>query len=310
MKAQTSIFCFSAAVVLLSSCTLNQQLPAEPSAQQGSHERSDALQAEESTLLDEARNAEAQATASAAERAVMEAQRKALAEELARQEAEARYTAAQQAAREAQARVAAAEKARMEAEARMRKAEELAKLAQEKARERVITEAARKAALEVEGGDAARAPQGRRPQLFSSRGRRKVQVDAPAEVAPAAPTEKQQAAARKMLAQQDKKKEKARPAPVPTAAPVQEKVVVVHKPTPGISPETTPLPPAPSLAVAPAPPPARGALRGSLFTPSANDNEEEEDTPLPNSVELRGLRSPLMGRQLPMSIDGKLNKKK
>ena len=37
-------------------------------------------------------------------------------------------------------------------------------------------------------------------------------------------------------------------------------------------------------------------------------SRENDDEPMPNSVELRGLRSPVMKGNLPMNIDGKINK--
>ncbi len=303
MKSIASITCVCTAF-LLSSCVLNPQEPArqaDTAAYQASQDLANALRTEEKTLLEEARNAEAQATASATERAMLEARRKALTEELARQEAEARVAAAQQAAREAQARVEAAEKARMEAEARMRQAEEVARIAQEQARERAMAEAAEKAAREAEEADG----QPRRAQLFSSRGRRK----APAAVSPEAPTEKQQAAALKMLARQAEKKG-AEPRTAKAPAPPQEKATIAHTPAPRKAPKAAPQPaPEPRLAAAPALTSARHALRGRDFTLTEIDDDQEDNTPLPNSVELRGLRSPLMGGQLPMNIDGKLNKK-
>lgn len=311
MKSIASITC-ACTVLLLSSCSLNQQgggHATDAAALQAGKELAHALRTEEKSLLDEARDAEALANASAAERAVMEARRKALTEELARQEAEAKMAAAQQAALEAQARVAEAEKARLEAEARVKMAEEMARAAQEKARERMMAEAAEQAAQNVEESSPA---QPRRAQLFSSRGRRKTATELNPEHIPDAPTEQQQTAARKILAQQAKQEEKES-----TPAPRQEKARIARAPqhresAPAAQPKEARLASVSSVTApppAPTPTPARQALRVKDFTLTDIDDEAENSAPLPNSIELRGLRSPLMGGQLPMNIDGKLNKK-
>ncbi|MBR5878114.1 MAG: hypothetical protein IKY91_01090, partial [Akkermansia sp.] len=53
----------------------------------------------------------------------------------------------------------------------------------------------------------------------------------------------------------------------------------------------------------------RSTLRMRRFAPPEEEiSRSDNDEPLPNSVELRGFRSPTMKGKLPMNIDGKIIK--
>lgn len=121
------------------------------------------------------------------------------------------------------------------------------------------------------------------PQLFSSRGRR---ARKPAEVTP---TSEQQQAAIKLLAEQ------AKPRPKPTKklrkrkAPLPEESDLEQRALPGSA--------------------LGGNLRSRRFAPPEEyDSSNDDDAPLPNSVELRGFRSPVLKGRLPMNLDGKIIK--
>lgn len=129
---------------------------------------------------------------------------------------------------------------------------------------------------------AAAAPE-RVPQLFSSRGRR---ARKPAEVTP---TQEQQQAAIKLLAEQAKprpkpgKKLRKRKAPHPEESDLEQRAL-------------------PGSALG-------GNLRSRRFAPPEEyDSSNDDDAPLPNSVELRGFRSPVLKGRLPMNLDGKIIK--
>lgn len=167
--------------------------------------------------------------------------------------------------------------------------EESALLALEKAEEQELKEAEAAAAEKT----------ARTPQLLSSRRRAKADTAAPAPETEApretedekpaeeiAPTPEQQEAARKMLEQEaaPAPRKKAAPAPVPEPAPVRDELQL-----PGNE--------------------LRGGLRTRRFAPPEEAiSRDDNDAPLPNSVELRGLRSPVMKGRLPMNIDGKIIK--
>ena len=52
-----------------------------------------------------------------------------------------------------------------------------------------------------------------------------------------------------------------------------------------------------------------GGLRTRRFAPPEEAiSRDDNDEPLPNTVEMRGLRSPVMKGNLPMNIDGKIIK--
>ena len=79
-------------------------------------------------------------------------------------------------------------------------------------------------------------------------------------------------------------RKKAAPAPVPEPAPVRDELQL----------------PGSELG---------GGLRTRRFAPPEEAiSRDDNDAPLPNSVELRGLRSPVMKGRLPMNIDGKIIK--
>ena len=105
----------------------------------------------------------------------------------------------------------------------------------------------------------------------------------------AVPTEEQQAAARRLLAEQ------ATPAPAKTAPARPQK----KEAQPATMAETRDEQPQD----------LRSVLRVRRFAPPEEAiSRENDDEPMPNSVELRGLRSPVMKGNLPMNIDGKINK--
>lgn len=121
------------------------------------------------------------------------------------------------------------------------------------------------------------------PRLLTSRARKA------GEKQDAVPTEEQQAAARRLLAEQ------ATPAPAKTAPARPQK----KDAQPATMAETRDEQPQD----------LRSVLRVRRFAPPEEAiSRENDDEPMPNSVELRGLRSPVMKGNLPMNIDGKINK--
>ena len=170
-----------------------------------------------------------------------------------------------------------AEEARLAREAReaelARAAEEARREAEKKAREeaeRLAEEAERREAEEAaqETGSEAK----RTPTLLNSRGQKPAAKSEKQE--DIRPTAEQQEAARALLTQK----------PAPKAA---------------TQPEGAELPGSVM----------RGALRTRRFAPPEEAiSRDNDDEPLPNSVELRGLRSPVMKDKLPMNIDGKIIK--
>ena len=189
----------------------------------------------------------------------------------AREEAEqkAREEAEEKAREEAEARAEAEERAREEAEARA--AEE------ERAREEAEARAAEEERTRTDAEEQQEAGNDRTPQLLSSRRKQKAEEEI------ITPTAEQQEAARKMLAEQAvKNQDKKKAAPVTEHE--QEEVQL-----PGSE--------------------LRGGLRTRRFAPPEEAiSRDDNDEPLPNSVELRGLRSPVMKGNLPMNIDGKIIK--
>lgn len=204
----------------------------------------------------------------------------ALRQEYRTAAAEAREAEAE-AIRELRARMArekAEEEQRIAAEA----AEYAARLAAEKAEEEQPAET-EPAAAEEETAESPSAPPRRGPGLLTSRARKadKKQNEAP--------TAEQQAAARRLLAEQ------ATPAPAKTAPARPQK----KEAQPATMAETRDEQPQD----------LRSVLRIRRFAPPEEAiSRENDDEPMPNSVELRGLRSPVMKGNLPMNIDGKINK--
>ena len=175
---------------------------------------------------------------------------------------------------EAEARAAAEQAERAAAEA----AEQAAREA-EAAAEQAEKEA--EAAAEAEEAEKARQRHERGPRLLSSRARRESPDDAKEEVSP---TPEQQEAARKLL------EEQARSQATHTRRKTQS-TPAEHEPE--------------SLQKQD----MRSVLRVRRFAPPEEAiSREDDDEPMPNSVELRGLRSPVMKGRLPMNIDGKINK--
>ena len=191
----------------------------------------------------------------------------------AREEAEqkAREEAEEKAREEAEARAEAEERAREEAEARA--AEE------ERAREEAEARAAEEERARTDAEEQQEAGNDRTPQLLSSRRKQKAEEEI------ITPTAEQQEAARKMLAEQAvKNQNKKKAAPVTEHEQEEEEVQL-----PGSE--------------------LRGGLRTRRFAPPEEAiSRDDNDEPLPNSVELRGLRSPVMKGNLPMNIDGKIIK--
>lgn len=191
----------------------------------------------------------------------------------AREEAEqkAREEAEEKAREEAEARAEAEERAREEAEARA--AEE------ERAREEAEARAAEEERARTAAEEQQEAGNDRTPQLLSSRRKQKAEEEI------ITPTAEQQEAARKMLTEQAvKNQDKKKAAPVTEHEQEEEEVQL-----PGSE--------------------LRGGLRTRRFAPPEEAiSRDDNDEPLPNSVELRGLRSPVMKGNLPMNIDGKIIK--
>ncbi len=138
----------------------------------------------------------------------------------------------------------------------------------------------------------------RLPQLMSSRRRPSAEPVKPEPEAQASPepeeepaitpTEEQQEAAQKFIEQTAVQEKE--PAKVP-----------VRKPQ-----ETTPAP-QPVVEATPELTVPSGGLRMRRFTPPEEHSDDGSEA-LPNTVELRGFRSPTMKGKLPMNIDGKIIK--
>ena len=288
-------------MIMLSSCTLTQQqapLTAEDAEAQrlALSELEKALIAEEKRILEEAKAAEAaRAKAEAEERAREEAEEKAreAAEAKAEAEERAREEAEEKEREAAEAKAEAEERAREEAEEKEREAAEAKAEAEERAREEA-EEKARKAA-ETEEQDRKKANQSaekpasatdeshqqRKPRLLTTRGHAKEKD------APIVPTAEQQEAARKLLSKTSKAKSVPKAGREPQKAPQ-------HEPAPQPAIETNEEVQLPGSVTS-------GALRMRRFAPPEEAiSKDDEDAPLPNSVEMRGLRSPVMKGQLPI----------
>ena len=209
-----------------------------------------------------------------------EAQRLALSElEKALITEEKRILEEAKAEEAARAKAEAEERAREEAEEKARKAAETEEQARKKA-----TQSAKKPTTTTEESN----PQ-RKPSLLTTRGRAKEKD------APIVPTAEQQEAARKLLSKTSKAKSVPKAEREPKKAPQ-------HEPAPQPAIET-------NEEVQLTGSVTSGALRMRRFAPPEEAiSKDDEDAPLPNSVEMRGLRSPVMKGQLPMNIDGKIIK--
>lgn len=183
-----------------------------------------------------------------------------------------------------EAREAEEAAARAEAEARAR--EEAEENAREEAEEQARREAETKAEEEPDKKtQALNELDENEPHLLNSRRR------IPRKSEQITPSEEQQAAALKMIQEQNSKAEK------PT------RIANTRKPEPKPEQETT------GTQEATAPTDLRSSLRMRRFAPPEEEiSRDGDDTPLPNSVELRGFRSPVMKGRLPMNIDGKIIK--
>lgn len=276
MKRIGPISCMCSAL-LLSSCTLTQQqapLSTEDAAarQRAASELDLALQIEEKRLLEEARQ-EAERIA----REEAEQQAREEAEEKARQEAEAKAEAEERAREEAE------EKARQEAEAREEAEERAREEAEEKARA-AAEEAARKEQTKAKEKASKSEETGRKdtvPQLLNNRPRKDKQEES------VTPSAEQQKKAMEMLSKQPQKAPAAKPEP--KNAPAQSESPQEEMQLPGSV--------------------MNGGLRTRRFAPPEEAiSRDDNDEPMPNTVELRGLRSPVMKGSLPMNIDGKMIK--
>lgn len=197
--------------------------------------------------------------------------------------------AAKKARAEEEARLEAKEKAREEAE-RKAEEEEAARLAAE---EKAAEEAEQKAQAR-EAEEAWDEKPAATPGLLTSRGRRRPANTAEENITP---TAAQQEAARAMLSKTAEPRTKVAEAPV-TAEPKKKENKQQEK-QPEEPQEEMQLPGSVR----------NGVLRTRRFAPpeeaiSSKDNDE----PMPNSVEMRGFRSPVMKANLPMNLDGKIIK--
>lgn len=181
----------------------------------------------------------------------------------------------------------AEEKARDEAERKAEEAEAARRAAEEKPAEETEHKTQTRQAEEAASQGARTKPLTATPGLLTSRGKRR-----PAEAAEEniTPTAAQQEAARALLSQTA--------APKPKAA----KPLVTEKP------EKQPEEPQENVQL---PGSVRnGVLRTRRFAPPEEViSNRDEDEPMPNSVEMRGFRSPVMNANLPMNLDGKIIKK-
>ena len=191
---------------------------------------------------------------------------------------------------EARDAAAAAEKARAEAEAR--------KIAEEKAREEAEAQAKAREEAEESPREEAEAKQrvseeesasttdDSEPTLLTSRRKGKRELVKKDDVI--TPTAEQQEAARQLMQEQKRSEE---------AATARTSATKKDEPAPEQAPaaeESRDL---------------RSTLRMRRFAPPEEEiSRSNDEEPLPNSVELRGLRSPIMKGKLPMNIDGKIIK--
>ena len=303
MKRLGSISCICS-TILLSACSLHQPQPTltdEDIAAQlrAACELDTALELEEKRLIEEEQAAlkareEERARRNAEEKAREEAERKAEEEEEARRVAEekAREEAERKAEEEEEARRVAEEKAREEAERKAEEEEKARKDAEQKARkEKAAEEKARKSQAKDE---VAESSSRRTPRLLSSRGNRHQKPESPEEIVP---TAEQQKTAKELLSKQAKSKpanaeKNSKPGQRPTSPPAEEPKNVQDEVVVQLPGSVT-----------------TGALRTRRFAPPEETiSRDDNDEPLPNSVEMRGFRSPVMKGNLPMNIDGKIIK--
>lgn len=274
MKRIAPIMCMSS-LVLLSSCALHQQQaplsPEEAAAQRlAASELDSALITEEKRLIAEAKAEEERRAREEAEQQAREE-----AEEKAREEAEARAEAEEQAREEAEEKAREEAEARAEAEEQARREAEAEAAAEELARQ--------EAEAKEESGQS-----GRVPQLLNSRRKHKELAEKVI-----TPTAEQQEAARALLASQSKPKARKKPAEERAAAPAPQEPEVTEQQEDFQLPGSE----------------IGGSLRTRRFAPPEEAiSRDDDDEPMPNSVELRGLRSPVMKGRLPMNIDGKIIK--
>lgn len=190
---------------------------------------------------------------------------------------------------EQKAREEAEEKAREEAEARAEAEERAREEADEQARKGAEAEAAAEelAGIEAEAKEES-SESDRIPQLLNNRSKHKEQAETVI-----TPTAEQQEAARALLASQSKPKTKKTTAEEHATPPAPQEPEVTSQQEEFQLPGSE----------------IGGGLRTRRFAPPEEAiSRDDDDTPLPNSVELRGLRSPVMKGNLPMNIDGKIIK--
>lgn len=271
MKRIGSISCICSAI-LLSACSLPQPQPVLSDEDIAAQLRA-ACELDTALEIEEKRLLEEEL---AAVKAMKEQEARRKAEEMARKEAERKAKEEEEARREAE------EKAREEAERKTKKdAETKAQTAQEKA------------IKAAEAADAATSAN-RTPRLLSSRGGRRPQNEAPENIVP---TAEQQKAAQELLNKNAKSKPTQKAEQHPAPSPAESKTLVAEEPK--ASREEIQLPGSVTS----------GALRTRRFAPPEEAiSRGDDDEPLPNSVEMRGLRSPVMNGKLPMDIDGKIIK--
>ena len=177
----------------------------------------------------------------------------------------------------------AEEEARREAEVKAREEAEEAEAARLAAEEKAAEEAARQDALAEKPAAT--------PGLLTSRGKRRPADTAEKNIIP---TAAQQEAARALL-------NKTTP-PHPKAVRTPE---TAEKETPQAK-----QPEQPQEDVQLPGSVRNGVLRTRRFAPPEEAiSNKDEDEPMPNSVEMRGFRSPVMKATLPMNLDGKIIKK-
>ena len=175
------------------------------------------------------------------------------------------------------------EEARQEAEAREEAEERAREEAEEKARS-AAEEAARKEQTKAKEKASKSEETGRKdtvPQLLNNRPRKDKQEES------VTPSAEQQKKAMEMLSKQPQKAPAAKPEP--KNAPAQSESPQEEMQLPGSV--------------------MNGGLRTRRFAPPEEAiSRDDNDEPMPNTVELRGLRSPVMKGNLPMNIDGKMIK--
>lgn len=203
------------------------------------------------------------------------------------EETRAAEEAAEKARLEAEAREAAEEKAREEAEALAKAQEEAEERAREEA-EAAEEEERRKEEQKLHAAEeqAEQKDDDNVPHLLNSRRKGKNIFQNKEESI--TPTAEQQEAARKLM-QEQKRKEEAKAAKASEA----KKQGPESEPAPVVEEKQD----------------LRSTLRMRRFAPPEEEiSRSDNDEPLPNSVELRGFRSPTMKSKLPMNIDGKIIK--